>query len=649
MPEIFAQAITPDANGAPMGATLVAGGATFRVWAPNATAVQVRGSFNNFEIRDDARLNPGPGGYWSGFLPGITAGASYKYWVTGPAGPGWKRDPWARELSESGQDCLVCSDAFPWHDTGYRTPQFSDFVIYQLHVGAYYAPRYPAHGTFLDVITKLPYLADLGVTAVQLLPIQEFPGDFGLGYNGTDYFSPEMAYSLRGADLDAALPLVNALLTARGLAPYSRADLEGDSNQLKALIDVAHAYGLAVIFDLVYNHAGGGFGDESLWFFDRQQGIETPEWWHSLYFSDRTWAGGVVFNFQSDPVREFLIQNAKFFLQEYRIDGIRFDEVSVIEANGYGRGRDFCQAMTGTLRTDRPDKLLIAEYWPLNPDIIREPGDNNGGGFHATMTDGPRRAIRAAIESASYPGGHGLPMTAIGNQLGLGYLRAPWRAVNSLENHDLVMLPQDASDGQRLPRMARLADPSNPQSWYGASRTRVATGLLLTMPGIPLLFMGQEFLEDKPWTDNIGGNPQLLLYWAGLDGASPVMRDFLRFVQELIRLRWQLPALRGEGYSLIYAHDDDRVLAFERYLPGIGQNVVVVAHLGDGNKFGYSIGFPRPGHWREAFNSDVYQNWVNPAATGNGGGIDATGGPLHDRPCSAALTLPANSILIFAQ
>src|SRR5262245_6912269 len=274
----------------PMGANLVADGATFRVWAPNATSVHVRGSFNGFAISEDASLVLGEGGYWHGFIPGITDGTRYKYWVKGPAGPGWKRDPYARELREPSWDCVVRATNFPWHETGFKTPAFNDFVIYQLHVGAFYTPRFPQTGTFLDVIEKVPYLSELGVTAVQLLPIQEFPGDFSLGYNGTDYFSPEMAYAVDDADLGPYLARTNALLARKGLAPYSAADLRGEMNQLKALVDVCHVYGLAVIFDLVFNHAGGEFGEESLWFFDRQYGNgQPPHWWNSLYFSDRTW------------------------------------------------------------------------------------------------------------------------------------------------------------------------------------------------------------------------------------------------------------------------------------------------------------------------------------------------------------------------
>ena len=633
-----------------MGANLIADGATFRVWAPNATAVHVMGSFNGFTEREDAALVRGDLGCWHGFIQGVTDRAAYKFWITGPAGSGWKRDPYARELLEPNWDCVVRAADFPWHETGFRTPAFHDFVIYQLHAGAFHTPRFPPQtGTFLDVADKIPYIADLGVTAVQLLPIQEFPGNFSLGYNGTDYFSPEMAYCVSDTDLGPYLTRVNALLATKGLAPYGGTDLRGEMNQLKVLVDLCHVHGLAVIFDLVFNHAGGGFGDQTIWFFDRQSGIDEPRWWNSLYFSDKTWSGGVVFNFQSDPVRTFLIENAKFYLDEYRVDGFRFDEVSVIDHNGYGRGWDFCQALTQTLRYHRPSALVHAEYWNVNPWIVKEVDDSNGAGFHTTMTDGPRITIRDVLGAASVPGSRALPLTRVADQLGLDYLRARWRGVNSLENHDLVMQPKDQNDHNRLPRIACVADPSNPRSWYACSRSRAATGLLLTMPGIPMLFMGEEFLECKPWSDDVSGHPELRLCWPGLDAPDPAMRDFLRFTRDLIRFRWQFPALRGEGYALIHVHDENRVLAFQRWIPGEGADVVIVLSFADETKYVYEIGFPGAGHWREVFNSDVYEHWVNPGVHGNGGGVDASGSARHGLPSSAALTLPANSLVVFAR
>src|SRR5688572_27029623 len=122
----------------PMGANLNGDGATFRVWAPNATAVHVRGSFNAFNVEEDASLVRGDAGYWHGFISGVTERALYKYWVTGPAGPGWKRDPYARQLRDPSWDCVVAAANFPWHEPGHVTPAFHNFVIYQLHVGAFH-------------------------------------------------------------------------------------------------------------------------------------------------------------------------------------------------------------------------------------------------------------------------------------------------------------------------------------------------------------------------------------------------------------------------------------------------------------------------------------------------------------------------------
>jgi 1,4-alpha-glucan branching enzyme len=240
-------------------------------------------------------------------------------------------------------------------------------------------------------------------------------------------------------------------------------------------------------------------------------------------------------------------------------------------------------------------------------------------------------------------------MGRIGEQLALDYLRDRWRGVNSLENHDLVMRPKDAQDHNRMERIARVADGANPHSWYARSRSRVALGLLLTMPGMPMLFMGQEFLEDKQWSDDVLGHPELRLFWPGLEGTDPTMRDFLRFTREMIALRRRFASLRDEGFSVIHADDFDRVLAFQRWIPGVGENVVVVASLANETKYGYEIGFPLSGHWREVFNSDVYDHWVNPVVAGNGGGIDAGGPARHGFAQSAALTIPANGIVVFAR
>ena len=621
-----------------MGATLTNGGATFRVWAPNAHRVHacVKGAAaddTNLLTRDEH-------GHWRGFLPGVQDRDRYKFFVVGDGGSGPKRDPFARELATPfPSDCVIRETDFPWHETGYITPPFHDFVIYQLHVGVFFTPNLPAKaGTFLDVARKIPYLTSLGVKAIQLLPIQEFATEFSLGYNGVDYFSPEMDFAVEDTDLPQYVAHVNPLLDAKGLAPYQLADLRGEMNQLKALIDLCHVHGLAVLLDVVYNHAGDGWGDESIYFFDRQSTAGGN--WNSLYFSDHGHAGGLVFDFGKPEVRDFLIQNARFFLEEYRVDGFRYDQVSVIDHDGAPHGWSFCQDLTGTLRYQRPSALQKAEYWGVNPLVVERPPA--GAGFDTSLTDRLRIAIRDVIGNASAPDARPLNMIGLARSLWPDGFDQHWQFVQGPENHDIVREEHEQ-------RVARLGHPDNPRSWFGRSRARVATGLSLTAPGIPMLFMGQEFLEDKPWSDNFVERKNLLLHWAGLEAGDKQMLDHLRFTSELLALRWRHPGLRGQGFRVVHASDENRVLAFHRWIEGEGQDVLVIVHLSTFHRFDYRIGIPGPGAWREIFNSDVYESWVNPNVVGNGGSVFADDHAMHAFSHSAAFVLPANSLLLFAR
>jgi 1,4-alpha-glucan branching enzyme len=202
-----------------MGANLIADGATFRAWAPNAHSVHVIGDFNGRTRNDASLLTKDEKGHWKGFIRGVRDRHRYLFYVVGDGGEGPKRDPYARELETPfPSDCIVRKTDFPWHETGFVTPQFQNFVIYQLHTGVYFTPNLPRKaGTFLDVARKIPHLSELGVTAVQLLPIQEFQSSFSLGYNGTDYFSPEMDFAVEEADLGPYAARANALLDAKGL------------------------------------------------------------------------------------------------------------------------------------------------------------------------------------------------------------------------------------------------------------------------------------------------------------------------------------------------------------------------------------------------------------------------------------------------
>ena len=631
-----------------MGATLIADGATFRVWAPRALRVHLRlGASADWAPDESNALVEADGGHWMGFAANVRDGDAYRFWVVGPGSTGPKRDPHARELGPGfpNCDCAVRDPlSYPWHDHDFQPPAFNDLIIYQFHVGTFYAGdaegrdrRAPGGARFLDVLDRVRYLADLGVNAIQPLPVVEFATEHSLGYNGTDYFSPEMDYAVPTADLDRYLDTANRLLAEKGQRPLARQDLATHPNQLKVLIDVCHVWGLAVILDVVYNHAGGDFGDESLYFFDRAINHSNRD---SLYFSDQGWAGGLVFVFQEPAVRQFLIDNARFYVDEYHVDGFRYDEVTVIDRFG---GWRFCQDLTDTLRFVKPGIPQIAEFWSADQSWVSRPTRDGGAGFDAVWSDGLREAVRDALTHAAHGRDAAVDFDRVAQALGrpAGF-DASWRAVQHLENHDVVY----AGHADRKPRIAALGDATNARSWYARSRARVALGLLLTAPGIPMLFMGQEFLEDKPWNDT--PDPATLIFWDGLE-TDTVMRDYLRFSQDLIQIRRRYAALRGEACRVFHVHNGNRVIAFHRWMEGDGRDVVVVATLSESTWWSYRLGFPGKGRWLEVFNSDVYDNFVNPRATGNAGVIDVEGFPAHDMPTSAEIVIPANGLLVFAR
>ena len=641
----------------PMGATLIAGGATFRTWAPRAenvyllTGDALAGATGaGWTPSADDRLTSLNDETWGGFLPGANDGTQYMFWVEGTGATGPKRDPYARELSAEpafpASYCVVRQAvSYPWHDVAWRTPDFRDLILYQLHIGTWWAVdqagndvRATQGGRFLDVVTRFDYLRDLGVNAIQLLPIQEFATQYSEGYNGVDYFSPEGLYQVDAdADLTRYLGAVNAALASFGEAPLTLDQLRPGINQLKCLIDLAHLYGIAVIFDLVYNHAGGDFGDQCLWFYDRFTNSNKN---NSLYFTDEDWAGGQVFAYWNAHVRQFLIDNAVFFLNEYRIDGIRYDEVRVISDN-VPSGRTLCQDMTSTVRFVRPAAIQIAEYWDWDraSPVTAVPA---GLGFDAALGDGLRDAVRGLVSQAAGGELAQLGFEAVAQTLypPEGY-NAAWRLVQCLENHDITYAAHDGAA-----RVAMLADPSNRRSWYARSRSRAAAALLLAAPGIPALFMGQEILEDKLWSDDEKDHPGHLVWWDGLK-TDAVMADYLRFMQDLVALRRREPALRAEGVRVSRVNNYDRVIVAHRWVAdgSPGRDILAVVSFDENPKRGYGIGLPRRGRWVEMFNSDFYDQFPNPDVVGNGGAFDAEGPGLDGFDQSALINIPANGAL----
>lgn len=637
----------------PMGCRILPDGmgATVRVWAPAAQEVGLLWDYykdNNgaWLHRKEGKLHRTNGDLWSGFVPDIKHMSRYMFYIKGPevGTEGLKRDPYALDLTEDPMwpecQCVAYNtNLFPWHDYNWIPPKFHELIIYQLHIGTFCIPQHRNNGTFLDIIDKLSYLKSLGINAIQPLPVTEFPTMHSLGYNGVDMFSPETDFSIREDDplLDEYLQRINNRMSELdvNLIQYKKSDIIGSANQFRMMIDMCHIYGIAVLLDVVYNHAGGDFGDKSIYFLDRKPYGNNND---SLYFTDRGHAGGLVFAYWKDKVKQFLIDNAKQFLIECHCDGFRYDQVSVIKDDGGEHGWKFCQYVTDTCKYIKPEAIHIAECWPVQQAIV-DKTDINGAGFDASLNDGLRIAVRNALSQASSGSNAFVDMNQIAQEMATPILHDTWRAIQNIENHDIVYKNRE----QRIPK---LADYSDSRSWYARSRSRVAMGITMTSIGIPHIFMGQEFLEDKQWSDEPGSSHQI--WWDGLH-YDKEMIDFLRFTRELISVRNQYPALKSVSCNIFHVHNGNRILALHRWVASQGQDVVIVISLNETTYWNYELGFPVSGYWKEVFNSDIYDNWVNPLVSGNGGGIHAYGNPMHGMGTSATLVIPANSIVILAK
>ncbi|MBS3784209.1 MAG: 1,4-alpha-glucan branching protein, partial [Anaerolineae bacterium] len=274
-----------------MGALPHEGGTTFRVWAPHADSVSVTGSFNDCSPEADP-LSSEQDGYWAGDVDEARPGDGYTYQIVNGDQTLEKIDPYARQVTRSDGIGVIHNPAFDWGegDAFAMAPQ-NELVIYEMHVGTFHDEPGGGPGDFSSAIEKLPYLQDLGITAVELMPPMEFPGGFSWGYNPSLPFSIESSY--------------------------------GGPDAFKAFVRAAHEQGMAVLLDVVYNHFGPM--DLGLWRFD---GWHKGDWGGIYFYNDeraRTPWGDTRPDYGRDPVRRYIRDNALMWLTEYHVDGLRWN------------------------------------------------------------------------------------------------------------------------------------------------------------------------------------------------------------------------------------------------------------------------------------------------------------------------------------
>ncbi len=534
-------------------------GTTFRTFAPNASGVTVAGTFNFWNTTSLPLFAEG-NGYWSVDVASVQAGAQYKFVVRNGTQTLWRNDPRARDLVSSiGNSIVHNPDSYVWQTTNFNMPTWDKIVLYEMHVGTFGIPASGATPANLnECAAKLDHLVELGVNMVALMPICEFPGDRSWGYNNSYPYSVESAY--------------------------------GTPNDLKKFVDAAHARGIAVSNDVVYNHIGPT--DLDMWQFDgwSQNGLG------GIFFYNDSRAytpwGNTRPDFGRGEVRTFLRENAMMWLNEFRMDGLRVDGTKYIrrtDQNGVDipDGWSLLQAINNDVDAVAPGKFVVAEDLDLEPYITKTTGAG-GAGFDSQWDATFFPKIRAAIIT---PNDGDRDMYSVRDAIAFSYNGSMQQRVIYTESHDEV-----ANGKQRVPE--EIA-PGNAGSYYARKRSTLGAVLTLTAPGVPMLFQGQEFLEDEYFRDSVP------LDWSRQTTYSGIFKLY----QDLVKLRTNVSGvtrgLSGFSTNVFHVNNADKLVAFHRWQNGGDlDDTIVVANFSATARLNYRIGMPRAGLWKCRFNSD---------------------------------------------
>jgi 1,4-alpha-glucan branching enzyme len=585
-------------------------GVHFAVWAPSAGQVYLMGDFNGWH-GESHPMQANTGGIWSLFVPGLAEYAVYKYRVVSQEEESFdKADPYGfgMELRPKTASVVVDLDRYPWGDAEWMSRRAEHqaldrpISIYELHPGSWrrvpdeqWGSRYLSYHELAGEL--IPYMLDMGYTHIELLPITEHPLDASWGYQVLGYYAPTSRF--------------------------------GPPADLMYFIDQCHQHNLGVILDWVPAHFpkdGSGLnyfdGTHLYAHADPRQG-EHQDW------------GTLIFNYGRNEVRAFLISNALFWLDKYHFDGLRVDAVASMLYLDYSReagqwipneygGREnlaaisFLRKMNEVVHGVFPGVLTIAEEstaWPR----VTQPTYTGGLGFSLKWNMGwMHDTLEYMRQEPSQRKYHQDELT-----FSLNY------AFN--ENFVLPLSHDEVVHGK-----GSLLNKMAGDDWQKFANLRAYYGFMWGYPGKKLLFMGDELAQWQEWNFNAG------LKWAAL--TAPNHQGVQHLVQDLNRLYQREPALYENdfdraGFTWVDASDrENSVLSFIRIAKSSAEFIVVISNFTPTPHFGYRIGVPRPGDYREVLNSDsAYYGGSN---IGNEGGLTTEAISMHGHPQSLRLTLP---------
>jgi 1,4-alpha-glucan branching enzyme len=552
---------------------------TFVLHAPFKNYVSLVGDFNEWDARSHRMVTNGEGTWWITLPhPGETR---YGYYVAiDEQSHAWVGDPYATELSWHGDRPWAYLPATPlefeWTDEGWQTPALADLVIYELCVrdfAGHWQNNKPVYGDFQALLNYVDYLADLGINAVELMPVQAFPGDSSWGYNPVFYFAPAQSY--------------------------------GSPEQLKAFVNACHRRRIAVILDVAFNHAWGEHPNYQ--FYPPMYGPH-GEWltdWNPFFHQTprgvNMW-GGVDWDHFTEATTRHFQDVVRYWLQEYHIDGFRFDWVCGVDYDSHDPMQPGFNPYHGisaigwAARQVKPDCLLIGEFWQLegtHPDktaakmIHETPLDACwNGSFHHVIDDVLNQ--RWAWEKVDI-------------WRGLGGFRedgfaAATQIVNYTCSHDEVR-PEHELKFYSAGNIVR--PPGMSVAEMALRKAQLGLVALFAVPGIPMIYSGQEFGDDAPRTIDF-----CPLGWDKLKRATHIA--FQEVVVRLIEARGCYSALRSDNIQ--FEADNfvqDNVVRLHRWDES-GSRVVVALNFGAYQKQ-VTLNIPARGIWRDVVRNRMYK------------------------------------------
>ena len=589
-------------------------GCLFAVWAPAVLRVSVVGDFNDWDGRRHPMRCRGVSGVWELFIPGLEAGHAYKYEILGRHGERvTKTDPYARQmfLRPETTSCVPAERPYTWGDADWLAArahfdwQHRPMSIYELHPGSWRRRDDGSFYSWRELTAELiPYVLDLGYTHIELLPVAEHPFDASWGYQVSGYYAA----------------------TARF----------GSPDDLRAFVDACHQAGLGVLLDWVPGHfpkddfALARFTGEPLYEHADPRRGEHQDW------------GTLVFDFGRNEVRNFLVANALYWLEEFHIDGLRVDAVASMLYLDYSRrhgewlpnqygGREnleaihFLHEVNAEVHARFPGAITIAEESTAWPAVSR-PIELGGLGFSMKWNMGWMN------DTLDYMEKEPVYRKYQHNQLTFSQMYA-WSEnfVLPLSHDEVVHLKKSLLDKMPGDRWQRFANLRLLYAWQYAH------------PGKKLLFMGGEFGQWNEWRE-AGQLDWVLLGFPEHDGIRALLRDLNRVYRDEAALHfWDFDP---RGFRWIDCHDADQsVLSLVREGPEGAPPIVVLLNFTPVPRHGYRIGVPQAGAWCEILNTDsMYYGGSN---LGNGERLHPEPVPWMGFEQSIAVTLPPLGALFF--